>query len=120
VAPLASLAWASLAPLAVVSEHSTTASICALAIASRARPISFPRALRRNQQDARPILAESADQIVRIIVDTYLAPTGDKGKFPLGRIPTTQVRNGRPFWDGVPPTWKPRFGGAFFNGPSIR
>ena len=25
---------------------------------------------------------------------------------------TTQLTNGGPFWDGVPPTWQPRFGGA--------
>jgi hypothetical protein len=29
-----------------------------------------------------------------------------------GRISTTQLPNGGPFWDGVPPTWQPRFGGA--------
>jgi len=29
-----------------------------------------------------------------------------------GHISTTQLTNGGPFWDGVPPTWQPRFGGA--------
>jgi hypothetical protein len=34
----------------------------------------------------------------------------------IGHISATQLRNSLSFWDGVPPTWKPRYGGAFFAG----